>query len=140
MSQRIPSRVPSRIGRLSLMGMVMLLFLCSVLSLFWLARGGRIHPDGRKIALVKLIGVYLPILSLMGAFYFGGDQNRRRTSTTAMEAFAFALIVTSLWVIAPLFLLWCIGPIEDVLDHLEMIKPIGDTLTLAAIGFYFSKA
>lgn len=131
--------ISNRTGRLCLMVVVLIAFLMSMASLFWLSRGGAIHPVERQETMVKLVGVYLPLLSLIGAFYFGGSNKSKQLSSLRTEAFVFAIAVTSIWVLTPVFFLWLENAIEDVVSDLDKVKLFGDTLALAAIGFYFSR-
>jgi len=120
------------------MGIVFISFVCSVLLLLWLGRGDGIAPHLKLSALGKLAGFYLPLLSLMAAFYFVGTAGRRRSATVPIDAFVFAMVIVFLWVLIPLFLLSFLF-VEDFLVTIEKVKPFGDSLALAAVGYYFAK-
>lgn len=133
-------RVPTDMGRLFLMGIVMSGLILSLASLFWMSREGGIISEIRNYAIVELLKIYLPLLSLIAAFYFGEKKNDKQiVKTTPLDAFIFVLVITSMWSMAPMLLLWLGGPIEEVLEVMKNIKPFGDVIVLAGIGFYFSK-
>jgi hypothetical protein len=130
--------IPSRSGRLWLMGIVVAFLVSAIAYLFWIGRDGGIRPDLKTNAVIELLGFYMPLLSLMAAFYFGGSQSHRSNRATPFDTFLVAVIFTMLWSLAPIFLM-SDGGMEDILATLRKIKPVGDTLALAAIGYYFSK-
>ncbi|HYN24257.1 MAG TPA: transposase, partial [Pyrinomonadaceae bacterium] len=129
----------SRTGRLWLMVIVFASLVSAIFCLFWIGRDGAIRSELKTEAIIKLLGFYVPLLSLMGAFYFGEKRRKRNATTAPLESFIFALIGTAWWVLFPIFLLWFGGAIQEILALLERIKPVGDTVALAAIGYYFSK-
>lgn len=134
--------IPSRSGRLWLMGIVVTCLVVAIADLFWIGRDGRIRPDLKTEALVELLGIYMPLLSLMAAFYFGGSlapRSSRSIRTTSFETFLVALIFTTLWALAPIVLMYE-GEMEAILATLRKVRPVVDTLALAAIGYYFSKS
>ena len=131
--------ISSRTGRIWLMCIVAICFIGAVLSLFVIARGGAISSDNRLDAAVKLISFYLPMLSLIGVFLFKGRQ-AENSSETPIESFLFAIFITSVWVLTPLLLLWFMDFIEEVLASIDTFRPLGDTITLGALGYYFSQS
>jgi hypothetical protein len=131
-------KVSSNMGRLCLMVVVFFFFLASVGVLLWIGRDGGISYDLKIGALGKLAAFYMPLLTLMAAFYFGGSRSKTLNAIVPLEAFVFAVIVVTLWVIVPIFLLLTLF-IEDVAPALERVKPYGDSLALLAVGYYFSQ-
>ncbi len=130
--------ISQRAGRIWLMCIVAICFIAAVLSLFVIARGGAISSDNRLDAAVKLISFYLPMLSLIGVFLFK-DHRAHVGSETPIESFLFAIFITSIWVLTPLLLLWNMDFIEEVLAGIDKLRPLGDTITMGALGYYFSK-
>jgi hypothetical protein len=130
--------VSSKAGRLYLMGIVFIFFLSSLIVVLWLGRGGGISYDTKITAMGRLAAFYVPLFTLMTAFYFGRSKGRASDATVPFDAFFFAAAIVTLWVITPIFLLMTLF-IEDVLTALERIKPYGDSLALLAVGYYFSK-
>jgi hypothetical protein len=128
----------SRAGRLWLMAVVVVFLVGAIACLFWIGRGEAIRSEMKTAALIDLLGFYMPLLSLMAAFYFGGRQPDRDDKASPLDTFVVALVFTSLWTLVPMFLLLFGGTIEDILETLKKMKPFGDTLALAAIGYYFS--
>jgi len=134
----IPSEVSSKTGRLYLMITVLIGFIVSLIVVLWLGRDGGISYDNKKIALGKLAAFYIPLVTLMAAFYFGKARGTTLKTSVPLEAFLFAAGIVTLWVITPIFLLVVLF-IEDVVIELQTIKPYGDSLALLAFGYYFSK-
>ena len=134
----LPSEVSSKTGRLYLMAIVLIAFIVSLLLVLWLGREGGISYDTKRTALGKLAAFYVPLVTLMAAFYFGKGRETTFKTSVPLEVFLFAAGIVTLWVITPIFLLAVLF-IEDVLTGLQTIKPYGDSVALLAFGYYFSK-
>jgi hypothetical protein len=130
--------ISPKTGRMLLMGVVFVFFVSAIASLFWLGRGGALRYELRMDAIAKLLAFYLPLFSLMAAFYFG--QRQRTNNRIDIEPFIFAAAILSTWVLTPVFLLWLADNIKEALGYIEKTKPFGDTLALSAVGYYFSKS
>jgi len=122
------------------MSVIVVCFLSALITLSVIARDGAIHHDMLQTAYGKICSFYVPLLSLIGAFFFTRNKDEHSEAGTSIEAFLFAIFVTSIWVVAPLLLLWLEVYIEYILADLEQVKPFGDTIALVAIGYYFSKS
>jgi hypothetical protein len=120
------------------MATVLIAFIVSLIVVLWLGRDGGIDYDNKKMALGKLAAFYVPLVTLMAAFYFGKARGTTARTSVPLEVFLFAAGIVTLWVITPVFLLVVLF-IEDVLVELQTIKPYGDSLALLAFGYYFSK-
>ena len=137
----VTRKISSVTGRLWLMGIVLSFFLLSLFTLLWIGRGGAIRPELKLELLGKLAGLYLPLIALMAAFYFGKTRVNRggRPATVPFETFIFAVLIVTLWVMTPLFFLFFIEAAQDISSTLNRVRPYGDSLALAAVGYYFSK-
>lgn len=132
--------ISPRTGRVWLMILVVVSFLGAMVSLFLIASGGAIHSQMFQSAAAKLLGFYLPLLSLISVFFFTKGKDETSAAGTPIEAFLFAIVIVTLWVSAPILLLWFGNFIEDILAMMETFKPFGDTLAFAALGYFFSKS
>lgn len=130
--------IPSGKGRIYLMLIVAICFVGAMVSLFFTARGGAINSDNLLNAVIKFLGFYIPLLSLIGTFLFKGEKDEG-DSQTSMAAFLFAVFISLIWVLTPILLLVSGLNIEDVLSYIDKLIPVGQSLALMAIGYYFSK-
>ena len=132
--------ISSTKGRLALMALVLLTAIGAYATLFYLGRGGRIHPEQIRLSMRELLEVYLPLIVVMGGFYFGeASFTKGRGRETAAQTFAFAFIVTGLWVVSPIvFLLYAF--VEEAMRYLAIIKPFGESVAMGAVAFYFAKS
>lgn len=131
--------IAARTGRLWLMGIVAACFVGALFSLVFVARGGAISSDNLQTAVVKFLGFYLPLLSLIGAFQFK-DRQRDTGSESPIETFLSAIFIILLWASTPILLLASGLIIEEILGYIEKLIPVGESLALMAIGYYFSKS
>jgi hypothetical protein len=120
------------------MAAVFVSFLASLLLVLWLGRDGGISYDNKTTAMGRLALFYLPLFTLMAAFFFGKQGGRAPDTTVPLDAFLFAAAIVTLWVLTPVFFLLTFF-IEDVITELPKIKPYGDSAALLGLGYYFSK-
>ena len=120
------------------MGIVSLGLIVAVVYLFIVAGGGAIGSKNLQSALIKFLGFYLPLLTLVATFYFNGSQGGV-VNPTPTATLLFAIFIVSIWVSTPILLLMAGLYIEDVLDYLDKLIPLGQSLALMALGYYFAK-
>lgn len=135
--------MPARAGRAALMATALGGFVVSLTVLFYVARDGAVHPDGVKYGVKQVLEIYLPVLAIMGAFYFtgvgDGADAEHRSST---QSFVFAYVVSAVWLVAPPLLLglttW---PVEGIFEFLndDSVGILGKTLAAGAVTYYFSR-
>lgn len=126
-------------GRLLLMGVVGISLVVAMACLFVVASGGAIGSKNLQSAVIKFLGFYIPLLSLVATFFFKGSQNVG-DSSTPVGTFYFAVFIVTIWVLTPIFLLVAGLLIEDILDYLDKLIPLGQSLALMALGYYFAKS
>jgi len=130
-------------GRGLLMTVVLSNFLLSVGLVFYVGGGGAVHREGIMLALEELLEIYLPLLAIMGAFYFAdyrSDEDSPRASL--VQPFIFSLIIVSVWAFAPpLLLALTVWPIEDIFSFLnsDAVGILGKTIAAGAVTYYFSR-
>ena len=125
-------------GRLSLMLIILVGMVAAIVYLFTVASGGAIGSKNLETSFLKYLGFYLPLLTLVATFYFKGPQANADNPTPTGTLF-FAVGIVLLWVLVPVLLLLAGLLIEDVLDYLDKLIPLGQSLALMAIGYYFTK-
>ncbi|HEY0407085.1 MAG TPA: hypothetical protein VGC89_15245 [Pyrinomonadaceae bacterium] len=120
------------------MSLIAACFVGALLCLHFIFGNGAISSENQSAALFKLLGFYIPLLTLVATFFFV-DKQGGANSKTPKETFFVALFITGLWVLTPIFLMLAIWFIEDVLDYLDKLIPVGQSLALMALGYYFTK-
>lgn len=113
-------------------------FLASVIILLLMSRNGGINYQNKTETIERLALFYFPLLTLMAAFFFGKGGSGSANAPVPFDAFVFAAAIVTLWVLTPIFFLFAFY-IEDVIVDLPKIKPYGDSVSLLALGYYFSK-
>jgi hypothetical protein len=131
--------ISSRAGRVWLMCLISVCFVAALASLLFVARGGAISTKNLANAALKFLGFYLPLLTLVATFFFKERQGES-SQETPIEGFLFALFILSLWVLTPVLLLSSGLLIQEVLESIDKLIPIGQSLALMAIGYYFAKS
>jgi hypothetical protein len=130
--------IPSGQGRVLLMSAIAVCLVGSLLILFFVFGGGSISTENQSNALFKILGFYVPLLTLIATFYF--KENLGGTSSdTPFETFVVAMAIVVLWALTPIFLLMSVYYIEDVLNYIDKLIPVGQSLVLMALGYYFTK-
>ena len=132
--------ITSSRGRWSLMLLVLSSAVLSFAVLFFIGRGGAIAGEAARATIKELLEIYLPLIAMMSAFYFGQAQLQSSEGKTSIEIFAFAIITVGLWVLCPPVLMMFGEAIEDIIETIDLLKPYGETIAAAAIAYYFAKS
>ena len=119
------------------MAVIAVCFIGAFLALF-LIYGGAIGSENLSNAVFKILGFYIPLLSLIATFLFKENVGGT-TSDTPLETFMVALFIVSLWALTPILFLVSKIYIEDVLGYIDKLIPLGQSLALMALGYYFAK-
>lgn len=130
----------SQVGRRIILVLILLGFIFSFMILWWVGRGGAISSETSSSAIKLLIGHYLPLLAILGGFYFSERAVVDQGSDTSIETVAFALIIVGLWVLGPPILIAISQTIEGAMRLLDAGAVIGTSLVSACLAFYFSKS
>ena len=130
--------VSSNKGRLLLMGVLAVCLIAAMVSLFSVASGGAIGSKNLLNAVIKFLGFYVPLLTLVATFFFVAGQGESEIPTPAVT-FYFALFIVSIWALTPILLLLSGLFIEEVLEYIDGLIPLGQSLALMALGYYFKK-
>lgn len=117
---------------------------CSVMSvtlLFYLGRNGRIHPDMINSGINTMIGVYLPLFTIMAAFYLVDARKKIKEDSQYIkfEVFFFSTVLALIWIMTPPLLITAIAPIEEALQRIQALEKFGQTTAVGAITYYFAK-
>ncbi|QQO53877.1 MAG: hypothetical protein N838_11430 [Thiohalocapsa sp. PB-PSB1] len=127
-------------GRLILMIIVVGSALGAFLALAYAGRDGGIIWDTVKSVMNDLLGIYLPLIAMMSAFYFGEAKPLPERASEPVQTFLFTLITAGVWVLLPPVLILFGGAIEGVQETLTLLKPYGETIAAAGIGYYFARS
>jgi len=93
--------VTSSKGRWSLMLLVLGSAVLSFLVLFIVGRGGAIAGEATRDTINELLEIYLPLIAMMAAFYFGQSKTQTSESKTSIEIFTFVTLTVGLWALCP---------------------------------------
>ena len=126
-------------GRLLLMGIIGIGLIVAMVYLFSVASGGAIGSKNLEAAVIKFLGFYIPLLTLVATFYFKGSPGGVDNQTPAGTLY-FAIFIVAIWVLTPIFLLFSVQSIEEILDYIDKLIPLGQSLALMALGYYFTKS
>jgi hypothetical protein len=126
-------------GRMSLMAIIGVALIVAVVLLFTFARGGAIGSKNQLNGLIKFLGFYVPLISLVATFFFQGRGDEVDIATPVVP-FYFAIFIVGIWVLTPILLLVSGLYIEEVLEYIDRLIPIGQSLALMALGYYFRKS
>lgn len=132
--------ITSSKGRWSLMLIVLGSAVLSFVVLFVIGRGGAIAGEAARATVKELLEIYLPLIAMMAAFYFGQSKAQTNEHKTSIEIFTFAILTVGLWVLCPPILIYFGEAIEDVIETINILKPYGETIAAAAIAYYFAKS
>jgi hypothetical protein len=137
----VNGQVRTSIGRWTIMGIVSLAAVSSYLLLWYVGRGGAVSEAVRNPAMRSLVSIYLPLIAIMGAFYFGeevGDGCIDRV--TSRESYFFSLFVISLWTLAPPLFIFFSETVEMAFRAIDTVGAFGQTAAAGAVAFYFAKS
>jgi hypothetical protein len=129
--------------RLLLAGVVLVTGILTLLAVPFLGRGDAISHENQVLTVRYLLGLYLPLLGLITAFHFGSLATGGPTKSRSPRSdgrFLIALVLVGFWCLAPAILFAITLKVDATTDLLTELKPFGDTLVLAALGFYFNGA
>lgn len=111
----------------------------TVAALFVMSRGEAISRENREVVLRELSQLYLPLFGLVVGTLFSGasiavDQKRMRRTRLLL-----ALILVGAWCLLPAATFTVTGYVEDVISTLLILRPWGDAVVMAVLGFYFAR-
>lgn len=134
----MPQTVSSAMGRISLMGVIAVCFVAALVILFSVFGGGAIGSENQSNAVFKILGFYVPLLTLIATFFF--KENLGGTSSdTPFETFIVAVFFVLIWAVTPIILFLSITYVEDILAYIDKLVPVGQSVALMALGYYFTK-
>ena len=130
--------ISSNKARLYVMAIIAIAFVGALIALFVSARGGAINDNNQLDALVKVIGFYLPLLAIIGTFYFK-DKRGGTDSEMTKSTFLFAVFIILLWVLIPILLLSFKQYIETIMSWTDKINALCVSFINMAVAYIFSK-
>ncbi len=133
-------KIQSIKGRLSLMLVVLISAILSFLTLLITGKIREIQSEAIMQAIKVLIEIYLPLITMMAAFYFGQNIPRSEKNQTSIEIFIFAIITVGIWVVSPIVLFILGGTIDNIIGIISLLKPYGETVAVAGVAYYFAKS
>lgn len=134
----MPKTISSAAGRISLMVVIAGCFVGALVVLFSVFGGGAIGSENQSNAVFKILGFYVPLLTLIATFFF--KENLGGTSSdTPFETFIVAVFVVLIWAATPIILFLSVPYVEDILAYIDKLVPVGQSIALMALGYYFTK-
>ena len=123
------------------MALVVLSGVISFLALYYIGYGGAISEEGSKQAIKQLLAIYLPLITMMAAFYFGEPaQPGNQEKETPLESFLFSFVVVALWMFCPpLFVIFGVT-IESTLRTIDSFLIYGETIAASGVAYYFARS
>lgn len=134
----MPKTISSVKGRVWLMTVIAICFIAALISLVLVFGGGAISSENQSNAIFKILGFYIPLLTLVATFFFREDLGGT-SSNNPLETFIVAFFITFLWSATPVLLMFSVWYIEDVLGYIDKLIPVGQSLALMSLGYYFTK-
>jgi hypothetical protein len=134
----MPKTISSAKGRIWLMVVIAVCFVVALVILFSVFGGGAIGSENQSNAVFKILGFYVPLLTLIATFYF--KENLGGTSSdTPLETFIVAVFIILIWAVTPIILFMRVKYVEDILGYIDKLVPVGQSIALMALGYYFTK-
>lgn len=130
--------ISSNKGQLYVMAVIASGFVGALTALFVSARDGAINDGNQLDALVKIIGFYLPLLAIIGTFYFK-DKQGVTDGEIAKARYIFAFFIMTLWILIPILLLSFKEYIETVMSWTDKINALCLSFINIVLAFIFSK-
>lgn len=130
--------ISSTKGRVSLMIIIVISFVASLATLEIIFGGGAIGSENESNAIFKILGFYVPLFTLIATFYFK-EKSEGISGDTPLETFFVAIVIVLIWAVTPVLLFLSVYYIEDVLSYIDKLVPLGESLALMALGYYFVK-
>lgn len=113
-------------------------FVGALVVLFSVFGGGAIGSENQSNAVFKILGFYVPLLTLIATFFF--KENLGGTSSdTPFETFIVAVFVVLIWAATPIILFLSVAYVEDILAYIDKLVPVGQSIALMVLGYYFTK-
>lgn len=130
--------ISSNKGRIYVMAVIAAGFIGALAALFASARDGAINDPNQLDALVKVIGFYLPLLAIVGTFYFK-DKLGETDGEIAKAPYIFAFFIMTVWILIPILLLSFKQHIETVMSWTDKINALCLSFINITLAFIFSK-
>lgn len=132
--------ISATVGRRVLLIIVVAGFAAALIILTVVGRGGAVTDEAAGPVIARLLRLYVPLLALMASFYFSERGQSRRGRGTTPETFWLATAVVFAWSFLAPILILLTEKVEGAVRTLDMFEVFGDTLAVAAIGFYFARS
>jgi hypothetical protein len=132
--------VSSKVGRRTLLAIVLFSMVSAFLTLFVIGRGGAINQQNMATAIHQLLQLYLPPLGIIAAFYFAERSENGAHQSTTVDKLAFAVIIVAGWVLVPPLALAASPTYMAAFRLIDAFAPFGNALGSGAIAYYFSKS
>jgi len=129
--------IPSSTSRLYLVFAVVVPMIISAAVLVIKGSGGSLVGPAMIEAFKFLLEFYLPMISIISAFYFAENNTSILLKKTNLETFVVAIIIVSMWTFLPAFSLIISVTYQDAFALTQALKGYGDAICAAALVFYF---
>jgi hypothetical protein len=132
--------IGSTYGRRIIAGLILFGFLGALLSLWFVSRGGAATFETASPIISKLLQHFVPLLAIVGGFYFSERAVEEQGRPTTVEALILATVLIGCWAVAPSVLLLASDTLPAAMRLLDSVAVIGTSLASACLAFYFSKS
>ncbi len=132
--------ISSTYGRRIVAGLILVGFLVAFLALWFVSRGGAATFETVSPVINKLLQHFVPLLAIVGGFYFSELAIEEQGKSTTVEALVLATALVGCWALAPSILLLASETLPSAVRLLDSVAVIGTSLASACLAFYFSKS
>jgi len=140
----ISKTINAKTGQLIVIFTIILSFISSILTLFYVGGNGAISEDNLSFGFNYLLKLYIPILGILLGFllanFSSDNQASRNNNLIELNIFIISYLLIILWIFAPTFFLIYFKNYDLSIKYIESFKIYGELIASGAIAFYFSKS
>jgi hypothetical protein len=132
--------ISSQSGRRIVLGLILAGFIASLLTLWFVSRGGAVTFETAKDVIARLLQHYVPLLSILVGFYFSERALAEDGARISKDTLILAIVLIGGWTLLPPVLLVACDTVNAAMRLMETVSTIGHSLTAACLAYFFSKS